>query len=359
MSVRKQPDGRWEAYVNYKDWQGRPKVKHKMNFARKKDAQDFEAAFRNSSHHESIDMAQLIAEFKKDLTNKAALGNIKKSTLDLRLRQIRISIEPYFSQQDAEAVKPAHINEWLQTINTPTKVAERKSSNYLNQIRNVLEQIFEYGIKNFNLSGNPVKLSEKAKAFTSDKRERLWTLEQYNTFYASLTDEQHKVIFNTLFWAGLRIGECLALTPADLAPYSIRINKNLVQPRKEAQYITTPKRAASVRVVEIPASLYEQLKAYADKACDNETDLIFNLTAHALNRLLTYKADKLQLPRISPHILRHSYASMLLALSKDVAVVSAQIGHSNPDTTLRVYSHMIPGSNRAMVDQLAALKDKK
>jgi integrase len=44
--------------------------------------------------------------------------------------------------------------------------------------------------------------------------------------------------------------------------------------------------------------------------------------------------------RSSLHSLRHGYASMLIGSGLDVVFVSRQLGHANPNVTLRVYAHV-------------------
>ena len=44
---------------------------------------------------------------------------------------------------------------------------------------------------------------------------------------------------------------------------------------------------------------------------------------------------------VSPHKLRHTFASILVALGNDPAYVMGQIGHTDPAFTLRVYTHMM------------------
>jgi len=53
-------------------------------------------------------------------------------------------------------------------------------------------------------------------------------------------------------------------------------------------------------------------------------------------------ADRRQhpLPRgVTPHKLRHTYASVLIALGRDPGYVMEQLGHTDPKFTLRVYAH--------------------
>jgi integrase len=60
------------------------------------------------------------------------------------------------------------------------------------------------------------------------------------------------------------------------------------------------------------------------------------------------------------HDLRHTHATGLLRAGVDVTEVARSVGHANPTTTLRVYSHVLdelePGSN---VDFMAGLKSKR
>jgi integrase len=44
---------------------------------------------------------------------------------------------------------------------------------------------------------------------------------------------------------------------------------------------------------------------------------------------------------ISPHKLRHTFASILVAIGKDPTYVMQQLGHTDPAFTLRVYAHMM------------------
>ncbi len=57
---------------------------------------------------------------------------------------------------------------------------------------------------------------------------------------------------------------------------------------------------------------------------------------------------------ITPHKLRHTFASILVAIGKDPTYVMQQLGHTDPAFTLRVYSHMMRRSDEER-DELKAL----
>jgi integrase len=67
--------------------------------------------------------------------------------------------------------------------------------------------------------------------------------------------------------------------------------------------------------------------------------------------------DLAKVRRRTPHDLRHSWASHMLAAGADLAYVSSQLGHSNPAVTLRIYSHWVMGTRRvttSILDMAAA-----
>jgi integrase len=49
---------------------------------------------------------------------------------------------------------------------------------------------------------------------------------------------------------------------------------------------------------------------------------------------------------ITPHALRHTYASMLIAQGRDPVYVADQLGHSTPVITLRTYAHLFRAAQR-------------
>ena len=67
---------------------------------------------------------------------------------------------------------------------------------------------------------------------------------------------------------------------------------------------------------------------------------------------------------ISPHKLRHTFASVLIAIGRDPISVMAQLGHTDPAFTLRVYAHMMRRSDkerdrlRTLVGERVAEREK-
>ena len=52
------------------------------------------------------------------------------------------------------------------------------------------------------------------------------------------------------------------------------------------------------------------------------------------------------------HDIRHTFASLLLAQGESLHYVKEQMGHASIQTTVDVYGHLVPGSNRVAVNRL-------
>lgn len=74
---------------------------------------------------------------------------------------------------------------------------------------------------------------------------------------------------------------------------------------------------------------------------DNLRNRILAPVIERADELLAQR-DQQPLPAgITPHKLRHTYASILIALGEDPASVMHQLGHTDPKFTLRVYTHLM------------------
>lgn len=69
-----------------------------------------------------------------------------------------------------------------------------------------------------------------------------------------------------------------------------------------------------------------------------------------------FKAEeRVGLPHLNFHCLRHTHASLLLQAGVDVKVVSERLGHSSVRITYDIYSHLMPGMQREAGNRLEDL----
>ena len=137
---------------------------------------------------------------------------------------------------------------------------------------------------------------------------QFWTREQYELFSQNIKKSAVKLAFDILFYTGMRSGELLALTPADISPDKrISINKNYAKIDGQ-ELILIPKTSKSRREITIPDFLYDDIHEYISKlgGIDKE-DRIFYFTKSALETNIKNIAQKSGLPQIRVHDLRHPY----------------------------------------------------
>jgi integrase/recombinase XerC len=135
-----------------------------------------------------------------------------------------------------------------------------------------------------------------------------------------------RAIFALLYGCGLRIGEALALTPDDLDASAIRV---------------TGKGGKTRLVPVLPAvrAIIEEYTAICPHALGRESLLFRGARGGVLHRAIVEKA----MARLrgafgldegaTPHALRHSFATHLLAAGGDLRTIQELLGHANLSTT--------------------------
>jgi Phage integrase family len=82
-----------------------------------------------------------------------------------------------------------------------------------------------------------------------------------------------------------------------------------------------------------------------------------SLDANLYNRQLAPACDRIKLPRVSWHSFRHTHATLLHETCESLKTAQALLGHSDLETTLAVYSHVVPDSQRRAVERAARVLD--
>ena len=144
---------------------------------------------------------------------------------------------------------------------------------------------------------------------------------------------------------GLRLAEALALTKEDFdfEKQRIIINKSWNYKEKIGHFQPT-KNESSNRTVMVDWQLMQQFQSLIRSKEDDQliffdkNQRVYNST---LNQKLATYCEKLDIPIISIHGLRHTHASLLLYEGVSIASVAKRLGHSNTTTTQETYIHII------------------
>lgn len=148
------------------------------------------------------------------------------------------------------------------------------------------------------------------------------------------TGLRDRAILETMYAAGLRVSEVCDLKLSDV--------------ETDAGILTCTGKGAKTRKVPIGKSAVEWLKSYLVLRRRKENVEIQNLFVSSagkpLNRQEIFKmvkicGEKIGREDISPHTLRHSFATHLIQNSADVRSVQQMLGHSDISTT-QIYTHI-------------------
>jgi integrase len=181
-----------------------------------------------------------------------------------------------------------------------------------------------------------------------------WTKEEYLRFADVMMDKPLSYYaFEVLYWCGVRMGEMLALTPADFdfEKGNLTINKSY-QRLKGRDVITSPKTPKSNRTIKMPKFLSEEIKEYIGMLYDiGENDRIFTITKSYLHHEMDRGAKESGVQRIRIHDLRHSAISLLIEMGFSALAIAERVGHESVDITYR-YAHLFPTRQTEMADKL-------
>ena len=181
-----------------------------------------------------------------------------------------------------------------------------------------------------------------------------WTKEEYLKFADAMMDKpQSYYAFEMLYWCGIRMGELLALTPADFdfEKCNLRINKSY-QRLKGQDVITSPKTKKSNRVIKMPKFLCEEMQEYIGMIYGvKDNDRIFTITKSYLHHEMNRGAKETGVKRIRIHDIRHSAISLLIEMGFSALAIAQRVGHESIDITYR-YAHLFPTRQIEMADKL-------
>ncbi|HXQ98191.1 MAG TPA: tyrosine-type recombinase/integrase, partial [Candidatus Limnocylindrales bacterium] len=72
-------------------------------------------------------------------------------------------------------------------------------------------------------------------------------------------------------------------------------------------------------------------------------------------RVIQPACGELKLPVITWHSFRHTHATLLGEAGESLKTAQALLGHSDLETTLNIYTHAIPESQKRAVDKVAGM----
>lgn len=253
-------------------------------------------------------------------------------------------LSDYAGDISVEEITPEIIRHWRLWLNRlGTYTSDELGKNTLNYHLIALRSFLKYCTKQNIACMSPekielAKVTRKQVTFLeTNELERLF--EQPDT--STLVGKRDKAILELLFSSGLRVSELVGL---DKEHVNLRRREFSVRGKGQKD-----------RPIFISTDAANWIQQYLDARKDNtkplfvrysgkkQVDLTGNyhrLTARSVQRLVARYAILAGITKhVSPHTLRHSFATDLLMNGADLRSVQAMLGHSNIATT-QIYTHV-------------------
>ena len=343
--------GKWFAKFYYTNWQGIKKQKWKRGFATKKEALGFERDFlEKQSANPDMTFQNLYEIYMEDMA-----ARLKQSTLLTKKAVLQTHILPFFGSKPINEIKASDVRRWqAKLMSSPNNY----SQTYLKKINTELNSIINYAKRFYDLNTNPCG---KAGTIGKAKAEEMdyWTYDEYIAFREGVKDKSLSYIcFEVLYWTGMREGELLALSPADIDLDNKTISINRTYQRIEGKDVfTSPKTRKSKRKIPIPDFLCQELSDYIQSRYMLDADeRLFPITKSYLSHEMIRGCKNTGVKKIRIHDIRHSHASLLINQGCDALMLADRLGHEKVSTTLNTYSHLFPHKQQELVHSLESLQ---
>ena len=344
--------GMWRSQFYYTDWTGKKRKKNKRGFKTKKEALQYESEFSKIA---KADMDMKLASFVEIYLEDKQV-ELKERTLRNKRYMMQTHIVPYLGDKKMNEITASDILAWQKAIKDNNNFSE----SYLRMIQNQITALFIHATKIYYLRENPCKRVKKMGK-SDDRSLDFWTLEEYQTFLETFDkDSMHYLMFEILFWTGMREGELLALTKndIDLVGLKIKISKTYFRMNKE-DVITAPKTDNSVRTIDIPQFLADEIKNYYNRLYKYPSDArLFPIVAEALQHTMRRHIEKAGVKKIRVHDLRHSHCAYLINQGVQPLIIKERLGHKDIKVTLNTYGHLYPSEQKKIADMLDNLNTK-
>lgn len=266
---------------------------------------------------------------------KVYKGKCEVTTKNYYESLYRLHIQPVIGSEKVADIREVQLQDIL------NEVGVEHAQSTVKGVRTVMSSMFEKAVNNHIITISPaagLKLCGK-KAKT---RRELTTAERA-AYLATCETHPFGKYAAILYFFGLRRGEALALTGADITAEYIRVNKQYVFPdNNQPLFEDYLKTDAGERLIPIPekARPFLQFDRAPGELLFRQEDGSPYSYSPFIDRWKSFITEALgEETEITPHYVRHNYCTMLF--EADVAATAAKelMGHASIKTTLEIYAH--------------------
>ena len=277
-------------------------------------------------------------------------GKVKEATAYNWQRILNVKILPFLKNHRVRDVTPAMIQNVLSQFPDKSLIDNRRQLN-------ALRGMFALAVENGMIAKSPVLPRFKAVGRETVGHNAL-TPEQAEQLLNALKDTRSYLFVWTGLKTGLRRGELLGLRwdAVDFKNAVIHVHRNLVIMPQETCLYDNLKTDTSCRDVPVPLDLLTALHREKERTSSlfvfhRGDGTHFDYASFKnLWKLVTRRCGPVQpangrcdfvltAEKVTPHVLRHTYATRCFEAGMDIKEVQHLLGHADPTVTLKIYTH--------------------
>lgn len=281
-----------------------------------------------SSRHTFNDEAQRWKDVASKTMNLTHLS--RQNYLDV----LRLHVLPKLGPKRIDAILPSDVEQVLVAM-----ADAGLSPSYRHQAHKAMSHIFKMAMRDRLITMNPTRSIPAPRG--NVKKRVVPTRDSIVELISRADEPRLRVFLEIAAHTGLRISEVLALTWADV--------------NHSTKTISVLGKGGKRRAVYLTPTLSKSLKAWKRQqaatrlaspswASDSEwiitTDIGTQMDSHNWRKKFFNPLRDEFAPGVTPHSLRHAFATIMLEEDVPMKVVSAQMGHSSTRITEETYSHV-------------------
>jgi|SRR5690625_729525 len=287
---------------------------------------------------------------------RSFLPRLGELPLDMITRQDVIDFIAWYKQQPNQRTVDARKK--AQREGRPLPELKYLKPKSVRIAHGLLSSTLQTAVEGGHLDRNPAKGVPVPKDDTEEEKE-IFSRDEWGLFYEAMQD-YYKPLVAFMLVTGCRIGEATAVQVRDLnvATNTVSVIRAWKKGKGRSRVLGSPKSRRSRRFVKLPDWAVEIFKQAA--AGKKRDDMLFpsptgkridssNFGSRQWSRALEKAGiDK----HLTPHSLRHTYASWLLMAGVPPQTVQHILGHESLQTTSEVYGHLLLDAQDQAVEAL-------